>query len=474
MSRPAPARIGRYEIEGELGRGAMGVVYAARDPLLGRALALKAIEVAGAQGEEARGAFEERFLREARIAARLAHPGIVVVHDVGRDDDTGLLFMALERLPGRPLDQVIRERAPFEWREAASLAARVARALDHAHRSGVVHRDVKPANVMLLPSGEPKLMDFGVARLDSSRLTVAGQAFGTPLYMSPEQALGHEVDARSDLFSLGAVLYEMLTGRRAFAGPSLPAIVQNVLAAQPEPLSRARPGLPADLEAVAARALAREPAERHPTGTALAEDLEDVVAGRPPRHGAGWDVPQEAVRTQVRAAPSAPAPVPPAVSPPPSRPAEPAPPPKAAPASRRRWLAAGALAVIAAGALTLWPGAFGLGSSEVAVDFEHSLREGTLRVFVDGRLTIDEEFDGRVDRQVLGVTTYKGSWNGALTLPAGKREVAVEVLWEEGSQRRETTVELEAGEPRRLRIRFGSLGGLRRSLSLEWRAGAPR
>ena len=198
--------IGRYEILREIGRGAMGVVYEARDPALDRTVALKVIQPS-AEGEAAR-VFEERFLAEARIAAALQHPGIVVVHDVGRDPATGTLFIALELLRGQTLDDLV-AAGPLDWRTALHLVAQVARALHHAHRQGVVHRDVKPANVVVLPSGEVKVMDFGIARLESARqhLTTKGEFIGTPLYTAPEQANTEDVDGRADVFSAGVVLY---------------------------------------------------------------------------------------------------------------------------------------------------------------------------------------------------------------------------------------------------------------------------
>src|SRR5262245_6925619 len=210
-----PRTVSRYEILAELGRGNMGVVYRAHDPDLGRDVALKVIRPAAAGAEEEEADFEKRFLQEARSAASLSHPGIVIVHDVGRDPATGSPYIALELLRGRPLDAVLREKGALPWREALRLGQRLAEALFAAHSKGIVHRDIKPANVMLLESGEPKIMDFGIAKVEASNLTAAGQMFGTPLYMSPEQALGRPVDARSDLFSLGSMLYEMLTGRRA-------------------------------------------------------------------------------------------------------------------------------------------------------------------------------------------------------------------------------------------------------------------
>ena len=288
MAGPA-STIGRYEILREIGRGAMGVVYEARDPALDRTVALKVIQPS-AEGEAAR-VFEERFLAEARIAAALQHPGIVVVHDVGRDPATGTLFIALELLRGQTLADLA-AAGPLDWRTTLHLVAQVARALHHAHRQGVVHRDVKPANVMVLPSGEVKVMDFGIARLESARprLTTRGEFIGTPLYTAPEQAKTEDVDGRADIFSLASVAYTLLTGHAAFMAPTIPGIVHRVVYEEPHPPSRLVRGLPADVERVLARALAKDPERRYPTAEAFAEDVEDLLAGKHPRHAAGDDL----------------------------------------------------------------------------------------------------------------------------------------------------------------------------------------
>ncbi len=326
MAEPA-STIGRYEILREIGRGAMGIVYEAHDPVLDRTIALKVIQPS-AEGEAAR-VFEERFLAEARIAAALQHPGIVVVHDVGRDSSTGALFIALELLRGRTLADLGAE-GPLDWRTVLHLVAQVARALHHAHLHGVVHRDVKPANVVVLPSGEVKVMDFGIARLETARhrLTTTGEFIGTPLYTAPEQARTEDVDGRADVFSLASVAYTLLTGRAAFIAPTIPGIVHRVVYEEPEPPSRFVRDLPADVEHVLARALAKDPARRYPTAEAFAEDVEDVLEGRPPRHAAGDDLvvveePDSPLSALLDPATVAPAPAPP----PPFRPlpARPAP-----------------------------------------------------------------------------------------------------------------------------------------------------
>ena len=233
------------------------------------------------------------------MAARLSHPGIVVCHDVGKDPASGKLFIVFEYLKGRTLADRAAE-GPMDWRDALEVVVQVARAIHHAHEHGVVHRDLKPANIMLLDAGTSgasaarakaavKIMDFGVARLESlgRRLTRTGQSFGSPLYMSPEQALGEASSARSDIFSLGSVLCTLLLGRPWFDAPSLPEIVRRVVHDDPPHLSSLRPDLPASLDAVVAMALAKREDDRYATAADMADDLEDVLAGRTAKHAAG-------------------------------------------------------------------------------------------------------------------------------------------------------------------------------------------
>ena len=268
----------------------MGVVYEAEDPALGRHVAVKTIQVPLAASQKEREEYEQRFLAEARIAARLSHAGIVVVHDVGRDTEQGILYIALEHLRGRTLDEVVAE-GPLGWREALRIVGRLADAVHYAHAQGVVHRDIKPANIMLVASGEPKIMDFGIAKLDAGQHTSPGQFFGTPLFMSPEQALGQPVDGRTDLFSLGSVAYLLLAGRPPFEAPNVPGILARVAYQPPKPLRDLVAGLPADAEYVVTRAMAKSPADRYPDGKTMAEDIDDILAGRPPRHRDRWTPP---------------------------------------------------------------------------------------------------------------------------------------------------------------------------------------
>jgi serine/threonine-protein kinase len=278
-----PKALGRYEIQSEIGRGSMGVVYKAEDPVLGRSVALKVIHVAFPVGEDEQRGLEQRFLLEASLAASLSHPNIVVVHDVGRDPQSGTPFIALEYLEGRTLADVMATGQSMDWRVAAGMVARLAEALHHAHSNGVVHRDIKPSNIMLLPSGQAKILDFGVAKASNAHVTSPGELWGTPFYMSPEQASGQRVDGRSDLFSLGSVLYELVTGRRAFGREGVAQVIHGLLHEDPPRPSRINAALPPAMDAVVARALAKDLDKRYPDGRTFVEDIDDVLQGRPLR-----------------------------------------------------------------------------------------------------------------------------------------------------------------------------------------------
>ncbi len=269
-------KIGRYEILDEVGKGAMGTVYRARDPLIERTVAIKTVPIAQLQ-QEGTGA-ESRFLREAQSAGRLSHPNIVTIYDVGEAE--GLAYIAMEYLSGATLREVM-NKGPMPLDLALDTALQMAEALAFAHEHGVIHRDIKPANVVVTgQSGRIKLTDFGIAHLANSDHTHDGQMLGSPRYMSPEQARGREVDGRSDIFSLGAVLYEMLTGHYAFDGDSLPAIVYRVVNETPVAASSLRPQLPAELTSLLARMLNKNP-EARPDARALVSELHGLLPAAP-------------------------------------------------------------------------------------------------------------------------------------------------------------------------------------------------
>ena len=300
-------RIGKYRIVGKLGQGTMGEVYQAEDPVLKRFVALKTLAVRAAPGDETL----QRFQREAQAAALLNHPNIVTVHDFGEEED-GLLYMAMELLVGTDLRDAIDGDLLKTLDEKLDVMDGILAALDYAHAKGVVHRDVKPANIHLVgPWGssgggaerQVKIMDFGLARVSTSEMTQEGIVLGTPNYMSPEQALGDKVDGRSDLFSSGAVLYELLTGHKPFEADSTPSVLFQVVHRQPPPVRRWAPDVPTGIVAVVNRALDKDRDKRF----ASAGDMRAALA-----------VARQAVA--AAAAPKAP-PLPPA------RPARPAPPP---------------------------------------------------------------------------------------------------------------------------------------------------
>ena len=248
-------RVGRYELIERIGRGGMGVVYRAKDTVIGRLVAVKMLVSDIDVSEEAR----ERFYREARSAGQLAHRNIITIYDFG--EDHGRAFIVMELLAGQSLAAILarHERLPIE--QQLEIMARMCEGLAFAHARGIVHRDIKPANLFITTDGQIKILDFGVARIASSKLTRSGFIVGTPDYMSPEQVMGKGVDQRSDVFSAGSVFYELLSGRKPFAAKKLPQILNNVMSAAPEPLTDAE--APATLAAIVMKSLEKEPGDRY-------------------------------------------------------------------------------------------------------------------------------------------------------------------------------------------------------------------
>lgn len=274
--RPAPpGRLGRYLVQHELGRGAMGVVYRARDPVINREVAIKTIPLAaefeGHELEEAR----QKFFREAETAGRLSHPNIVTIYDAGEHDGTA--YIAMELLRGQHLVEYTSSARLLPPAIAIEIVARLADALHYAHRQGVVHRDVKPANVMFdPPSGELKITDFGIARLTDTGRTRTGIVLGTPSFMSPEQLQGRAVTGRSDLFSLAVTLFQLLTGQLPFRADSMPGLMLAIAQEPPPPIGVIRPGLPKGMQGFLDRALAKDPESRHECGAEFAMVLRDL------------------------------------------------------------------------------------------------------------------------------------------------------------------------------------------------------
>jgi eukaryotic-like serine/threonine-protein kinase len=273
---PQPTQIaGRYEVVQKLGAGAFGTVYKARDARLrGRMVAIKTIRLEGLAASTASlDDLLKRFKLEADIAANLKHPNIVTIYDIGEAD--GLTYLAMEFIDGVGLERVIAGSGKMSVERAASIGAQVADALDFAHRNGVVHRDIKPANIMIEPGDRVKVTDFGIAKATDSgeHLTLTGSLLGTPSYMSPEQARGATVDGRSDLFSLGCVLYEMLAGHKAFRGDSITALLFKIITEEPPSLRELDPTVSDEMLRIVARALSKAPENRYQTGRELADDL---------------------------------------------------------------------------------------------------------------------------------------------------------------------------------------------------------
>ncbi len=274
--------LGRYTLLGELGRGAMGVVYEAADPMLNRTVAIKTINVAA--DPEERAEYEKRFYQEAKAAGGLSHPNIVTIYDIGQAGD--VVYMAMEFVAGSELRSLLASRL-VEPRAAVDLCAQVADGLAYAHERGVVHRDVKPANIMVVRGGPAKIMDFGIARMRSSDVkTQTGMLLGSPKYMAPEQLLGGAVDHRCDIFALGVVIYEATVGVAPFTGDDITQIMYQIVNAAPPAPSAVRARLPAMLDFVLARALAKNPDARYQDARELAADLRacaaELAAAAPP------------------------------------------------------------------------------------------------------------------------------------------------------------------------------------------------
>jgi len=275
-------KVARYEILEEKGRGAMGAVYVARDPAMDRIVALKTIHSSALSGPQAT-EYRERFFREARAAGRLAHPGIVQMFDVGEHE--GNPFLVMEFVEGQTLDATAKGGDRFTLDRTCEVGQQIAEALGYAHCHGVVHRDIKPANILMTSKEKygierPKITDFGVAKLSATQITTTGQMLGTPAFMPPEQFTGAAIDGRSDLFSLGVMLYWLSTGEQAFPGETVTAVSYKVVHTEPVPPRKLNPAIPAGLEQIISKCLMKDPEQRYQTGEDVARDLAAVRAGR--------------------------------------------------------------------------------------------------------------------------------------------------------------------------------------------------
>ena len=263
--------MGRYEILEQIGRGAMGLVYKGRDPKLNRLTAIKAIRFTDEFDEDEVEKIKQQFYREAEVVGKLSHPNIVTIYDVG--EDLGLSYLAMEYLEGESLEKYTREGNRLGIRKCINIMSQVCDALEYAHSHGIVHRDIKPANIMLLKNGMVKVTDFGIARVTASSKTRTGIIKGTPYYMSPEQAKGLKVTGASDIFSLGVVFYQLLTGRVPFTGESMAAIMYQITAAEHEPPTTYNPGLSKATVAILNRSLEKSLDKRYQTAKQMGDHL---------------------------------------------------------------------------------------------------------------------------------------------------------------------------------------------------------
>ncbi|MBI2689281.1 MAG: serine/threonine protein kinase [Acidobacteria bacterium] len=281
MDTAPQGKIGRYVVQGELGRGAMGVVYRAQDPAIGRTVAVKTIRIGQFNDEREIKHVQDRMMREAQAAGILSHNNIVTIYDIQHEEGTAYIFM--EFVDGETLEKMLLADTPIDKQLILHILKQAAEALDYAHQRGIIHRDVKPANIMVRRDGVAKIADFGIARMQSHQFTQTGQILGTPNYMSPEQISGRPVDGRADQYSLAVILYEVLTGEKPFVADSLPTLLFRVVSEAPQPAPRLNPTLSAAIDEVLQRALSKSPADRFPSCSEFVRTLERACQNAP-----GW------------------------------------------------------------------------------------------------------------------------------------------------------------------------------------------
>ena len=447
--------LGRYEILSELGRGAMGTVFKARDPKIDRVVAVKTITVSGVSPQQEE-EYRKRFFREAQAAGKLSHPGIVTIHDIGEDPATGTPFIVMEFIAGQTLERWLTDASQTAptVEQSLRLVKQIAEALDYAHSEHIVHRDIKPANIMLIGNEHrPKIADFGIAKLTQSDFTAAGDVLGTPSFMSPEQLNGGVVDGRSDIFSMGVILYWMLTGEKPFTGATSTVLFQ-VACQNPVPPTRRNALLSPEHDYIVDRALAKDPELRYKTAGELAVDLEDLLEGRSPTSQSARNEAQ-AERTLVQQAPALPVSTINFGTAPPlayteelistarhlwtagKEAAQKLSPHAAALKSRfdglPRKMRAGVLVAIVA--LVAVPMTYKLARAAIIraqpsvpleVRVSHTLRSAELSVWADDYLVLEGKLTGATRRQMFR-TTVQGSFAETASVPAGKRVIRVRV-----------------------------------------------
>jgi serine/threonine-protein kinase len=416
-------RIGRYKVVRELGRGAMGVVYHAIDPNIGRPVAIKTIQLGEKRTPEEQERLRERLFREARSAGILSHPGIVTIYDVEQQDDVA--YIAMEYVDGPTLDQWLSEQRsmPPEW--MFGILAQTANALDYAHQKGIVHRDIKPANIMIAADGTAKITDFGIAKITASeQFTMTGSIVGTPHYMSPEQVQGLAVDGRSDQFSLAVIAFELLTGEKPYTGEHLTTVVYKIVAEDPVSPHRLNPTLSGPIDAVVRKALSKKPENRYRTCREFVEALEKACAATK-----GW---QTMPRGGSANAPTLADAVKPAVSlPPPRRPARREPVTGETVVRRRSGFVPFLMAILVAAALlaligwqySAWTGSKGVGRSGDRSEGQPAAASTQTAASIPGTANPDEAKPSPLSPGA-GDTAKPGTGDGAGTAPkpAGKTE----------------------------------------------------
>lgn len=472
-------KIGRYDVVEELGRGAMGVVYKASDPTIGRLVAIKVLSLEASAGAGVPGA-REIFMREARAAGRLSHPGIVTIHDALEDPESRSNYIVMEFIPGRTLESILLAGPALETDRALDIIRQIAEALDYAHHNQIIHRDLKPANILLTDDDRVKITDFGIAKIvarEGAARTVA--IMGTPAYMSPEQVTGGEIDARSDLFSMGILQYLMLVGQKPFAGDTA-AVMFKIVYEDPVLPSRLNRQLQAGHDYLVLRCLAKDRAKRYTSAREFLDDLEDVRQGRAPRSEARvpfselrvgertmvaqrpFVTPEESKRAESRklrhvltgaiagvslvavlglgvwwfrqgrkvAAPSTPTPATAVAPSPPTAPAKEEP-------------AAAPLATTSAATSTKATGTLPSASKPVASQtrvarvvqlvWEHDLKEASLTLRSGTQVIYEGSSKGRKKGGLLRGKGYATTASRPITIPAGARQLSIRVRAPDGS-----------------------------------------
>jgi serine/threonine-protein kinase len=427
----------------------MGIVHLARDPRLRREVAVKTFALPEGLSDEQKSEFHERFLREAQAAAGLSHRGIVTVYDADEDPATGTPFIAMEYVPGRSLAEQLSDKGRLDPERVFAMADVLADALQAAHDAGIVHRDLKPANVLVRDSdGAVKIVDFGVARMPTSKLTQSGMTVGSPGYMSPEQIQGRPVDARSDLFAIAVLLYECLCGESPFSGDDLPALAYSIVHEAPVPISRKVEHLPPGLDAFFDRALAKDPDARFATAAHLRRGLAEALRATPTTEATV--VSGDASHRRPPAPETSE--VPRAVVDPPGE--ETARSPRLGPSVK----AAGALLALVLLAWWYWGGG---GGAHLKISGESSVKAGTLTITVDGKQVYSRELAARGNKAVgfFKKVVGKGqeSFEAWVEVSPGRHEVVAYVATADkpSGYQDSVMIDLERGETQNLKVLAG-------------------